>query len=76
VKEKEMEASVPVVDFEGKELKKLREAFEKCGCFRIINHPIPKTMMSEMKSVVKYVHDLPLEIFQQLFSMRAWGYMT
>ena len=61
-----MEASVPVVDFEklseGEELKKLSEACEKCGCFRIINHSIPKTLMSEMKSVVKYVHDLPLEI--------------
>ncbi|KAK7364943.1 hypothetical protein VNO80_13693 [Phaseolus coccineus] len=61
-----MEASVPVVDFqklsEEEELKKLREACEKCGCFRIINHPIPITLMNEMKSVVKFLHDLPLEI--------------
>jgi len=66
VKEKEMEASVPVVDFqklsEGEEWKKLKEACEKCGCFRVINHPIPETLMKEMKSVVKFVHDLPLEI--------------
>jgi len=70
-----MEASVPAVDFqklsegddfqklsEGDEWKKLREACEKCGCFRVINHPIPETLMREMKSVVKLVHDLPLEI--------------
>jgi len=61
-----MEASVPVVDFqklsEGEEWKKLKEACEKCGCFRVINHPIPETLMKEMKSVVKFVHDLPLEI--------------
>ncbi|XP_014519820.1 2-oxoglutarate-dependent dioxygenase DAO-like [Vigna radiata var. radiata] len=61
-----MEASVPEVDFEklseGEELKKLREACEKYGILRVINHPIPETLMIEMKSVVKFMHDLPLEI--------------
>ncbi|XP_061359761.1 2-oxoglutarate-dependent dioxygenase DAO-like [Gastrolobium bilobum] len=57
--------SVPVVDFrqlcEEEECKKVREACEKCGCFRIINHPISITLMADMKSVAKYLHDLPNE---------------
>ncbi|XP_014506294.1 2-oxoglutarate-dependent dioxygenase DAO [Vigna radiata var. radiata] len=60
-----MEANVPVVDFqklsEGEEWKKLREACEQCGIFRVINHPISETLMKEMKSAVKFWHDLPLE---------------
>lgn len=61
-----MEAIVPVVDFqrlsEEEERKKLRKTCEKPGCFRIINHSIPLTLMADMKSVVKYLHDLPAEI--------------
>ncbi|XP_020208930.1 2-oxoglutarate-dependent dioxygenase DAO [Cajanus cajan] len=62
-----MEAKIPVVDFEKlstdeDELKKLREACEKCGCFRIMNHPIPLTLMADMKLVAKHLHDLPKEI--------------
>ncbi|MED6174061.1 hypothetical protein PIB30_065307 [Stylosanthes scabra] len=60
---------VPVVDFEQlknneeEELKKLREACERCGCFRIINHTVPETLMADMKLVAKYLHDeLPEEI--------------
>ncbi|KAK7381126.1 hypothetical protein VNO78_33652 [Psophocarpus tetragonolobus] len=61
-----MEASVPVVDFqnlsEEEECKKLKEACEKCGCFRLINHPISVTLMADMKAVVRYLHDLPKEV--------------
>ncbi|XP_061359751.1 2-oxoglutarate-dependent dioxygenase DAO-like [Gastrolobium bilobum] len=61
-----MEGSIPVVDFqqlcEEEECNKLREACEKFGCFRIINHSIPITLMADMKLVAKYVHDLPMEI--------------
>ncbi|XP_020208841.1 2-oxoglutarate-dependent dioxygenase DAO-like [Cajanus cajan] len=62
-----MEAKIPVVDFEKlssdeDELKKLREACEKCGCFRIMNHPIPLTLMADMKLVAKHLHDLPMDI--------------
>ncbi|MED6112212.1 hypothetical protein PIB30_059644 [Stylosanthes scabra] len=59
---------VPVIDFqqlknkEEKELKKLREACERCGCFRITNHTVPETLMAEMKLVAKYLHELPVEI--------------
>ncbi|KAK2657715.1 hypothetical protein Ddye_010767 [Dipteronia dyeriana] len=49
--------SIPTIDVENfpKEYRKLREASEEWGCFRIVNHKIPLTVMSEMK-------DLPLEI--------------
>ncbi|XP_057741961.1 2-oxoglutarate-dependent dioxygenase DAO-like [Arachis stenosperma] len=66
-KDKENTMEVPVVDFQQlrnkeEELKKLREACERCGCFRIINHTVPETLMADMKSVAKYLHDLPVEI--------------
>ncbi|KAK7247122.1 hypothetical protein RIF29_41999 [Crotalaria pallida] len=61
-----MERPFPVVDFqklcEQEELNKLREACEKCGCFRIINHHVPVTLMTDMKSVAKSLHELPPEI--------------
>ena len=57
---------IPIVDLQQlqqqEELSKLREACEKCGCFRIINHSIPETLMADMKSVAKYLHDLPQEV--------------
>ncbi|RDX58420.1 2-oxoglutarate-dependent dioxygenase DAO, partial [Mucuna pruriens] len=61
------EAIVPVVDYqklmtEKEECERLREACEKSGCFRVVNHPIPLTLMKDMKAVVKYLHDLPMEI--------------
>ncbi|KAI8557984.1 hypothetical protein RHMOL_Rhmol04G0053600 [Rhododendron molle] len=40
----------------------LIHACEQWGCFRIINHPIPATLMFEMKSVVRSLLDLPAEI--------------
>ena len=60
-------SSIPVIDVQQladskDELKKLREASEKWGCFRIINHPIPLTLMAEMKTVVRSLLDLPTEI--------------
>ncbi|KAK7846721.1 gibberellin 2-beta-dioxygenase 8 [Quercus suber] len=44
------------------QLKRLREASEESGCFRIVNHKIPSSLMSEMKKVVREVLDLPMEI--------------
>ncbi|XP_047161176.1 2-oxoglutarate-dependent dioxygenase DAO-like isoform X1 [Vigna umbellata] len=46
---------------EEEELKKLREACEKWGSFRIINHSIPPTLVADMKKVVEALHDLPFE---------------
>ncbi|KAL6975546.1 hypothetical protein U1Q18_024342 [Sarracenia purpurea var. burkii] len=59
-----MGSSVPVIDLEGFPLQsqKLIDACEDWGCFRIINHSIPATLMSAMKSVVRSLLDLPPEI--------------
>ncbi|KAK7316218.1 hypothetical protein VNO77_35073 [Canavalia gladiata] len=61
-----IEANIPVVDFEKlpeeEERNKLKEACEKSGCFRIMNHPIEMTLMMDMKMVAKYLFDLPTEI--------------
>lgn len=58
--------SIPVIDMgkicEQEECKKLREACERWGCFRIINHSIPATLMGEMKMVIGALLDLPMEI--------------
>ncbi|PRQ47108.1 putative gibberellin 3-beta-dioxygenase [Rosa chinensis] len=42
--------------------KRLREASEQWGCFRLVNHKIPLSLMSEMKKVVRSLLDLPTEI--------------
>jgi 2-oxoglutarate-dependent dioxygenase len=58
--------TIPVIDLEKIseqfECKKLRDACEKWGCFRIINHSIPLTRMAEMRMVVDALHDLPMDI--------------
>jgi hypothetical protein len=57
---------IPVIDMQEiedlEQYKKLREASEEWGCFRIVNHKIPASLMSEMKKVVKELLDLPMEI--------------
>ncbi|PKI67315.1 hypothetical protein CRG98_012264 [Punica granatum] len=40
---------------------KLREACQEWGCFRVVNHSVPVTLMSEMKRVVRSLLDLPIE---------------
>ncbi|KAF7829093.1 2-oxoglutarate-dependent dioxygenase DAO-like [Senna tora] len=59
---------IPVIDVKKlsdgseEELKKLREACEEWGCFRILNHPIPLGLMEEIQKVVGSLLDLPTEI--------------
>ncbi|XP_052206421.1 2-oxoglutarate-dependent dioxygenase DAO-like [Diospyros lotus] len=61
-------SSVPVIDLEEvawesqKRQKLIIEACEEWGCFRIINHGISAALMQEMKSVVRALLDLPIEI--------------
>ncbi|KAA8526692.1 hypothetical protein F0562_008105 [Nyssa sinensis] len=59
-----MATGVPLIDLQDfpSQSQKLIEACEELGCFRIINHQIPITLMSEMKSVVRSLLDLPMEI--------------
>ncbi|GMY11038.1 2-oxoglutarate-dependent dioxygenase DAO-like [Fagus crenata] len=57
--------------------KKLREASEEWGCFRIVNHKIPLSLMSEMKKVVRELLDLPMEIKMRNTDVIAGsGYMA
>ncbi|KAL5553362.1 hypothetical protein UlMin_040763 [Ulmus minor] len=63
-------SSIPVFDLKEladsdsseDEYKKLREACEEWGCFRIVNHNIPLDLMREMKSVVKSLFELPTQV--------------
>ncbi|XP_038710354.1 2-oxoglutarate-dependent dioxygenase DAO-like [Tripterygium wilfordii] len=60
--------TIPVIDlqkFPGKYEKLFREACEDWGCFRVVNHNIPISLMSEMKEVVRSLFDLPTEIKQR-----------
>ncbi|CAK9177266.1 unnamed protein product [Ilex paraguariensis] len=59
-----MSTSIPVIDLQeiSSEPPKLVQACDEWGCFRIINHQIPTTLMAEMKSVVRSLLDLPMEI--------------
>ncbi|RDY12281.1 2-oxoglutarate-dependent dioxygenase DAO [Mucuna pruriens] len=77
-----MEEAIPVIDLEKLnckegECKKLREACERWGCFRIINHSIPATLMGEMKKVVGDLLDLPMEMKKRNIEVIAGsGYMA
>ncbi|OVA19011.1 Oxoglutarate/iron-dependent dioxygenase [Macleaya cordata] len=55
---------IPVIDLEDfpGQSKKLLEACEEWGCFRIINHKIPDKSMLDMKTVVRSLLDRPVEI--------------
>ncbi|XP_054814355.1 2-oxoglutarate-dependent dioxygenase DAO-like [Prosopis cineraria] len=53
---------MPVIDLQdsGDNLKKkLREACEEWGCFRLTNHRIDSSLMAEMKKAVRSLLDLP-----------------
>ncbi|KAF8377974.1 hypothetical protein HHK36_031363 [Tetracentron sinense] len=56
--------SIPVIDLEDfpGQQRKLLEACEGWGCFRVVNHKISDTLLSEMKTVVRSLLDLPVEI--------------
>ncbi|KAJ7953270.1 2-oxoglutarate-dependent dioxygenase [Quillaja saponaria] len=64
--EKKSNKSISVIDMQEfpnpKQYKKLREACEELGCFRIVNHSIPSTLLADMKMVVRSLLDLPSEI--------------
>ncbi|XP_028790415.1 2-oxoglutarate-dependent dioxygenase DAO-like [Neltuma alba] len=61
-----MSLSIPIIDMQKfpneEEYKKLREACDEWGCFRVMNHSLPKNLMEEMKKVATYLHDRPREI--------------
>ncbi|XP_010266310.1 PREDICTED: 2-oxoglutarate-dependent dioxygenase DAO-like [Nelumbo nucifera] len=55
---------IPVIDLDDfpAQLDKLIRACVEWGCFRILNHKIPATLLSDMKLVVRSLFDLPKEI--------------
>lgn len=73
--------AIPVIDlqdFPAQSLK-LVKACEEWGCFRIVNHheTLPESLMSEMKSVVRSLLDLPQEIKRRNTDVIAGsGYMA
>ncbi|GMH14937.1 hypothetical protein Nepgr_016778 [Nepenthes gracilis] len=74
-----MAGQIPVIDLEDfpRESEKLREACEKWGCCRIINHGVPPTLMSEMKTLVGSLLDLPVEIKRRnTDAVAGSGYMA
>ncbi|KAK4280128.1 hypothetical protein QN277_011794 [Acacia crassicarpa] len=60
--------NIPVIDLQESAdkqhemKKKLREACEEWGCFRVTNHGVASSLMGEMKKVARTLHDLPLEL--------------
>ncbi|GAV74328.1 2OG-FeII_Oxy domain-containing protein/DIOX_N domain-containing protein [Cephalotus follicularis] len=67
---------IDLQDFPG-QYEKLREVCEEWGCFRLVNHKVPSTLMSEMKSVVRSLLDLPMEIKKRNADVIAGsGYMA
>lgn len=58
---------LPIIDLKDfpNQSEKMVEACKEWGSFRIVNHDIPITLLSEMKSVVRSLFDLPTEIKQR-----------
>ncbi|XP_027063812.1 2-oxoglutarate-dependent dioxygenase DAO-like [Coffea arabica] len=57
---------VPLIDMQDPHglPEKLVKACEEWGCFRVVNHGIPSTVLSEMKVVCRSLLDLPFKIKQ------------
>ncbi|KAL5730515.1 hypothetical protein ACHQM5_003322 [Ranunculus cassubicifolius] len=55
---------LPIIDLKNihNQSEELMQACKEWGTFRIINHNVPMTLLSEMKSVVRSLFDLPVEI--------------
>ncbi|KAJ8774858.1 hypothetical protein K2173_018117 [Erythroxylum novogranatense] len=73
------EVGIPSIDLQDfpAQYEKLRTACEEWGCFRIVNHNVPITLMSEMKRVVRSVLDLPMEVKKRNTDVIAGsGYMA
>ncbi|PSS05907.1 2-oxoglutarate-dependent dioxygenase [Actinidia chinensis var. chinensis] len=59
-----MGACIPVIDMKDfpRQSEKLMKACRDWGCFRIVNHSIPESLMMDMKAVSRSLLDLPLEV--------------
>ncbi|KAL9225649.1 hypothetical protein vseg_001548 [Gypsophila vaccaria] len=63
-----MESQIPVIDLEKiqKESHILGEACKSWGCFRLINHGVPYSLMAEMKLTSRALFDRPVEVKQNI----------
>ena len=73
--------TIPIIDLHDfpNQSSKLMAACEEWGCFRLLNHHeiLPSTLMYDMKSVVKSLFDLPIEIKRQNLDLTTGsGYMA
>lgn len=57
---------IPTIDLKGVPDEKLnqqiREASERWGCFKVINHGVSSSLLSEMKKTVTDLHERPHEV--------------
>ncbi|XP_074300062.1 2-oxoglutarate-dependent dioxygenase DAO-like [Silene latifolia] len=61
-----MDEEIPIIDMQAdNDGNKLREACEKWGCFRVVNHGVPPRLMAEIKSVAVELFDRPVDIKQR-----------
>ncbi|KAF7146325.1 hypothetical protein RHSIM_Rhsim04G0186400 [Rhododendron simsii] len=70
--------SVPIIDFEGVDkgsaqragiIKKVRDACEKLGFFRVVNHGIANYLMDDMIDGVRKFHEQDTEVKQGFYSL-------
>ncbi|CAA0808469.1 2-oxoglutarate (2OG) and Fe(II)-dependent oxygenase superfamily protein [Striga hermonthica] len=57
--------TVPIIDMEdssGQLPEKIVRSCEEFGCFRLVNHGIPISVMRDMRAVARSLLDLPLEV--------------
>lgn len=60
--------TIPVLDFQCLDLGKLQEACEDWGLFRLVNHGIPLTLMSQLRDHSRNLFSLTFESKQELFT--------
>jgi len=60
--------AIPVLDFQCLDLGKLQEACEDWGLFRLVNHGIPLTLMSQLRDHSRNLFSLTFESKQELFT--------
>lgn len=67
---------IPRIDFQCINLEKLGEACKDWGLFRLVNHQVPLTLMSQLQQLAKKIFSLSFESKQGLFTepvSYTWG---
>lgn len=73
----EVEADpLPVVDLECLEMERLVEVCREWGVFRLVNHGVPATLLTQLEDHAKRLFELPFESKQAIFTTPVsyfWG---